>query len=265
MSHHSTLLYPCTVTSDFRFKCGLNSERLPLLAISGCGGGSGVSNTPPPPPPPTLSLTFAPYAPAMTPGSSLSVFVTATQPIASLTPSFTLGPLPSGITSPTAFPLSVPLSGASFNLTADSKLALGSYSPPIKVTVGSASSSSVLALTVVQAVGSIGCAIPLFSEVQVVPGGSGTFTSQTVNASPTHVEMALSVSGLPSGITATIQPNFLLAGQSGTVTLSAASNAPAGQNVKLTLTGTPTLSIPTSNLPFLLDVLPSLASALSIL
>ena len=58
MSHHSTLLYPCTVTSDFRFKCGLNSERLPLLAISGCGGGSGVSNTPPPPPPPHAVSDF---------------------------------------------------------------------------------------------------------------------------------------------------------------------------------------------------------------
>jgi hypothetical protein len=108
----------------------------------------------------------------------------------------------------------------------------------------------------VQAVGSVGLATPLFSEIQVVAGGSGTFNFQSLNASPAQVEIEISVSGLPPGVTATIQPNPLLAGQSGSVTLSASSNAPSGQNVELTLTGTPTLSIPASNLPFLLDVLP---------
>ncbi len=225
-----------------------------LVTMSGCGGGSSATNTPPPPPP--FSLTFAPTAPAMTPGSSLTVFVTATNPNAGLPPSFTLGPLPPGITSTTAFPVSVPPSGTTFNLTTDAKVAVGSYNLIIQETVGSSSSSSVLSLTVAQGLGGVGFAIPLSPEVQVIPGGAGTFAFQTLNSSPDQIEVTLSASGLPPGVTATIQPNPLLGGQGGNVVLRASSTAPSVQNAEIMLTATPTLSVPASSMTFLLDVLP---------
>ncbi|MFD8780710.1 M28 family peptidase [Kitasatospora sp. NPDC059599] len=71
----------------------------------------------------------------------------------------------------------------------------------------------------------------------VQPGASTTATVGTALTSGTAQSVGLSVSGAPSGVTATVSPSSVQTGSSATLTLSASSGAPAGTYV-ITVTGT---------------------------
>jgi RHS repeat-associated protein len=89
-------------------------------------------------------------------------------------------------------------------------------------------------------------------------GGSGQiqFSTNSDAIPSADYEIQLSVSGLPSGTTASVSPATILLGQSTTVTVSASSTAPESQNVTVTLTGTPLAPAPPSSITFLVDVTP---------
>ncbi|MEV7770330.1 M28 family peptidase [Kitasatospora sp. NPDC086791] len=71
----------------------------------------------------------------------------------------------------------------------------------------------------------------------VQPGSSTTATVGTALTSGTAQSVNLSVSGAPSGVTATVSPSSVQTGSSATLTLSASAGAPAGTYV-ITVTGT---------------------------
>jgi hypothetical protein len=89
-------------------------------------------------------------------------------------------------------------------------------------------------------------------------GGSGQiqFSTNSDAIPSADYEIQLSVSGLPSGTTASVSPATIMPGQSTTVTVSASSTAPDAQNVTVTLTGTPLAPAPPSSITFLVDVTP---------
>ena len=74
----------------------------------------------------------------------------------------------------------------------------------------------------------------------VSPGGQTTFSVLTSLASGTAEAISLSVSGLPSGVTGSFSPSQPTAGQSSTLTLTAASNAPNAAATTFTVKGTST-------------------------
>jgi subtilisin-like proprotein convertase family protein len=71
----------------------------------------------------------------------------------------------------------------------------------------------------------------------VAAGTSTTYAVQTAVLSGTAQSISLSISGLPSGVTASFSPSTVTAGNSSTLTVTAAANAPAS-NAQLTITGT---------------------------
>ncbi|HEX6488684.1 MAG TPA: hypothetical protein VF137_07410 [Candidatus Dormibacteraeota bacterium] len=77
------------------------------------------------------------------------------------------------------------------------------------------------------------------SSQTVTAGHSVTYTVSTT-AIGTAQTVSLSASGLPSGVTASFQPQSVTAGSSSTLTLTAASNAPASSSTTFTVTGTGT-------------------------
>jgi len=94
----------------------------------------------------------------------------------------------------------------------------------------------------------------LSSEVEVPAGGSGKIQFMTAANGPTNYQVQLSLSGLPPGTTATINPQTITPGQSTTVTITASSTAPESQNTTVTLTGTAPAPVAPASIGFLVDV-----------
>jgi hypothetical protein len=67
-------------------------------------------------------------------------------------------------------------------------------------------------------------------------------------------DITSSVSGLPTGTSASFSPATFPVGQNVTVTVTAAANAPVTQNATVTLTGTPSASVAPSSATFYVDV-----------
>src|SRR6185312_13731016 len=168
----------------------------------------------------------------------------------------TLGTLPTGITTAnTSVPL--PPTGISFHLQAANSAVAGTYDLPLTVTSGSSTGQGDFDFTVsTSAVPSFSFSTPLNNEMGVPIGGSGSLQFQTsVNSSNnTDFDITPSVTGLPSGTTAAFSPSVFLPGQSVTVTLTAANNAPITQNASVLLTGTPSASVPNATANFFVDV-----------
>ena len=229
---------------------------LSLVAVS-CGGGS--SSGGPGPNPAALSLSVTPNSLVLLPNSSIVMNIKAQESNTSATPTVTLSNLPSGLTTTTTFPLSVPASGTSITLQSSVSMATGQYTLTLSGQAGSATTSVSVPLTVqTAALPSFYFVSPLFSEVQVPIGGSGTYQFSTgfnSTAAPTYL-VALTVNGLPPGTSASLNPATILPGQSGTVTITASSAAALTQNAEITLTGTPLAPTSTSSIMFLADVSP---------
>ncbi len=224
-----------------------------VLSCASCGGGGGGGGTPPPI---QLALVVSPSAATIYPSSSFTVLVTASANSSSQ-PSLTSVTLPAGITTTASFPLDIPSAGVSIHFQTSSGIAAGSYTLTFSGSVGSISSTANLVATVQTSTpSSFFFPTPLFSEVAVPFGGSSQVQVTTLATPPASYDVQLSLSGLPAGTSATINPSIITVGQSATITITAASTAPFAENVSITLTGTPGAPVPSASLRFLLDVTP---------
>src|SRR5580700_605397 len=234
----------------FLFALGLS------LLLASCGSGGGSQSQPPPPPPLTLSASPIPLI--MYPSTSFVVTITAISD-GSATPMVTGAQLPTGITAITAFPLAVPrLGAATILLQTDATIAAGNYTLTFNGEASGATASASLAATLQTTAPDFNFGQGVSSEVGVPFGGSGQiqFSTNSDAIPSADYEIQLSVSGLPSGTTASVSPATIMPGQSTTVTVSASSTAPESQNVTVTLTGTPLAPAPPSSITFLVDVTP---------
>ena len=159
--------------------------------------------------------------------------------------SLSVSGLPNGVTasfSPNPAPPSAV--GSTLTLTATNSASLGQYIVTITGTSGSQTATTTL---------SIGVYAPSFtvSDYSSVTMGQGTSSTSSVSITPLYGfagNVNLSVSGLPSGVTASFSPNpaSALAGSS-TLTLMATSTASLGQYI-VTITGTSGSQIATTPL-----------------
>lgn len=227
-----------------------------VIAMIGCGGGGSAGNhggggdlLP------TLSLSVSPANPTIYSGVSFSVLVTATESGITATPTITLGSLPAGLSTSSVFPMSVPKSGATIGFTTSTSIAPGNYSVPISGTADSATASASIALQVSAGTPPVAYfARGLFNEVGLAQGASTTLQFQLLGSSDYNV--ALSLGGLPSGVSASINPQNIIPGDTFQLTLTASAGAAPAQNVELTLTGTPSANIASPSSTFLLDITP---------
>lgn len=206
--------------------------------------------------PPALALCATPSPTTVFSGSSFSFTVQPSEVNVSGTATLTLGSLPAGITSTnTSVPL--PSSGVTLHLQAANSTAAGTYDLTLNGAAGTSTARGDFNFTVsTGAPPNFVFSSPLAREVGVPIGGSGSIQYGTVVNSISSVDFDItpSVSGLPPGTTATFSPSVFSAGQSVTVTLSAASTAPVTQNASVTLTGTPSAQVASASTTFFADV-----------
>jgi hypothetical protein len=208
-------------------------------------------------PPPFLLLSASPNPLLIYPNSTVTLQISAQTNITSVTPTVTLGQLPPGITTTTTFPLAIPAGGASINFHIDASVAVGSsFTLAISGKAGSASASVQVPAIVQTNPPTFFFTKGLFSEVGVPFGGSGQIQFTALPNGQADYDVQLTLSGLPPGTTATINPQIIPVGQSATVTISAASTAPESQNASVTLTGTPLAPAAGASISFLVDVTP---------
>jgi hypothetical protein len=227
--------------------CALNASL--FLASCGSSGGGSRSSTP------YLSLNASPDQLTIYPNTTFNVLVTATTNTSSI-PTLAQPQLPSGITTTTTFPVTIPTGGVSISFQTSPTIAPGNYTLTLNGQAGSASATASLSATLQTSAVSFYFVQGQYSEVDVPFGSSGQMQFMTAADGEADYEVALSVSGLPSGTTATVNPQTITPGQSATVTISASSAAPTSQNVVLTLTGTPSAPTASASISFLLDVTP---------
>lgn len=124
------------------------------------------------------------------------------------------------------------------NLSAAPTVAPGSY--PVTVTAsgtGGLTRSTVVTLRVVAASGAdftLGAGQP---SITVGPGGSGTVPIQVGAVGGFGAAVGLTVSGLPSGVTAGLAPPAVSGNGSSTLSLQVAPTVPAGGQVAVVVTG----------------------------
>ena len=204
----------------------------------------------------TMVLCATPSPTTVYAGSSFSFTVQPTEVNISGNGTLTLGSLPAGITSQNVS-VALPPSGATLHLQASNSTAAGTYDLILNGTVGTSTAAGDFNFTVNTGTPPIFYfTTPLSKEVGVPIGGSGSIQYGTLINSSGSVDFDVtpSVSGLPPGTTATFSPSVFSAGQSVTVTLHAASNAPVTQNASVTLIGTPSAQVSNATANFLADV-----------
>jgi hypothetical protein len=221
-------------------------------------GGLAVTSDPfayPASSPPVLALCVTPSPATVYVGSSFSVTVQPTEVNVSGNGTLALGSLPAGITTAsTNVPL--PPTGVTVHLQAANSTVTGTYDLALTGTAGTSSGKGDFNFTVSNgAPPSFYFVSPISTEVGVPIGGSGSIQFQTsADSTNADFDVTPSVTGLPPGTTATFSPAVFAAGQSVTVTLTAAGNAPVTQNASITLTGTPSVQVASATANFLADV-----------
>lgn len=245
------------------------------LTITGSSGtlthtlNIGLTISSPPPPPPDFSLSLSPSSVTLMPSGSASTTVTVGS-IGGFTDTVSLSAtgLPSGVSasfSPTSVtPPSGGSASSSLTLTASSSAVAGTYTVTIHGIAGNSSHTVTLTLTI----GS-----PADFTVSVAPQslsiaqGSGASTTVTVGSlNGFNSSTSLSISGLPSGVTATFSPTSVTppagGSASSTLTLAVSSSASTGSftvsiggssgslshstNLTLTITGPPDFTVAAS-------------------
>jgi IPT/TIG domain-containing protein len=173
----------------------------------------------------------------------------------------TLGTLPAGVTA-TASTITVRPTGAPVHLKAAGTTALGSYDLSFKGTAATASATGDFSFTVISSAGASGFSLVprnFVTELAVPIGSSASLTFDAPapfgsGSNPILFDVTPSLSALPPGTTVTFTPPTFPVGQSVTVTLAAAANAPVTQNFSITLTGTPSAAVPAATAQFFADV-----------
>lgn len=220
--------------------------------LASCGGGV---NSQSPPPPPFLSLAASPNSLTIYPNTSFVVTVTASTD-QQVTPSLTAAELPAGITTTTTFPVPIPFGGVAISLQTDGTLTGSNYTLTFSGQAGAATASKSVSATLQPTAPAFYFLHGLFHEVGVPFGGSGQMQFPTGVNDQGDYEVELSLSGLPPGTTATINPPTILVGKPANVTITASGTAPQSQNLTVTLTGTPLAPADPASIAFLVDVTP---------
>ena len=189
---------------------------------------------------PGIALTSTASNVILLAGANTTVPVTSTVSGGLSAPvSLSLSGLPTGVTSTfTPSTIAAPGSGAStLKFTATAAAVAGSYAVIAKATGGGLTSTLPITLTIQPA--------PAFtltaskSSIAILPGGSTTLNLTTAGNSTFSAAVALTSSGLPSGVTASLAPATIPSPGSGTSVLTlAASSAAAPGSYTLTLTAT---------------------------
>ena len=205
--------------------------------------------------PPLLAVCATPDPASIYPGTGFQATLQAFAINIAATPTVTLGALPAGVTTPSTGSLAIPPAGALVQFKAAASVAAGSYSVLLNAVAGGSTDTAVLALTVPQGTPpSISWVSSLANETDVTIGSSAQ-RQLTLQAFPAvDYTVTPSVSGLPTGVTASISPATLVPGQTTTLTLQAAANAPVSMNTTVTVTGTAAASVSAATTTFLLDI-----------
>jgi alpha-tubulin suppressor-like RCC1 family protein len=209
---------------------------LSLLLVSCSDNGGGVTDPGPGPgPQPTLALTLGSASVGVTQGQANTVAVTITRgggfdgPV-----SLSLEGAPSGVTG-TFDPASIPSGSTASTLTLAASTASGVGSSSLTVRAsgqGVGAQTASLALTVDPAPGFTLTIDPDWLDIP--QGQSGTAEIQITRTQFTAA-IALSVSGMPSGITASVSPASVT-GDVATLTVDVGANADPGDHT-VTVTG----------------------------
>ncbi len=205
--------------------------------------------------PPFFSVCGSPNPATVYAGTSFAVTLQASLVNTGATPTVSLGSLPAGVTLKTALPLALPPAGALVQLKADSTVKPGTYSIPVTGQVGSLSNTGQLTLNVQQgAPPAFFWLGPEFNEAAVTIGAAAQRQFVLQAYPPVDYSVTPTVGGLPPGITATFSPAVLVPGQTTTLTIQAAANAPVTMNTTVTVTGTADAPVAPATTSFLVDV-----------
>ena len=163
--------------------------------------------------------TVAPSASVLPAGSTTAVFTVKTNNGFASAIQFSATGLPAGVTS-TFAPASLSTSGSTtLTLAASASATPGVYAVNVVATSGGTSRSVPLSLTVVNAPP---LALTLSSSyIDVAAGATGTTKITTSKSSAFNAAVALSVSGVPKGITVQLSPTSIAAPGAGTSNLTA--------------------------------------------
>jgi Zn-dependent metalloprotease len=190
-----------------------------------------------------FSLSLNPTAGSVRQGSSATTTV-ATQVTSGTAQTVTLAAsgLPAGVTA-TFSPSSVTAGGSStLTLTANATASTGSKTVTVTGTGGGVSHTATYTLTVTTTQPGNTFSVSLApGAATVAPGSSTTATVSTATTGGSAQPVALSVSGAPTGVTATVSPSSVTSGGSATLTVAVAATAAAG-SYTLTVTGSGTSS-----------------------
>jgi hypothetical protein len=186
-----------------------------------------------------FSLSASPSSQTVVQGSSTSYSVTVAPTTGRRqTVQFSVGGLPSGATG-TFSPTSVGGSGSS-TLTVATALTTpaGSYTLTITGTGTSATHSTTVSLTVTTPVSNDFSISASPTSLSLAQGTGGTSTIGTAVTSGSPQTIGLSLSGLPSGASASFNPTSVTAGASSTLTVNAGTAAAGSYTLTITGTGT---------------------------
>jgi DNA-binding beta-propeller fold protein YncE len=229
---------------------------LPLVAAA-CGGGG---SAPPPPPPLAAFLVNVPLGTAVLATGATSSIQVGIQGVNGFsgTVSVTVSGLPSGVTAST---IQVPAnSSGSITLTASASAATGNSTLTFTGTSGSLTNNAFETLEVGPPA-NFQLSGPPIPEVDLRFGSSdqiGIGISACCSPAVGGYPVSLSVSGLPTGVTATFSSNPVSAGQTSTLTLTAPPNGQFAQNHKFIVTASTSVPVPnpTQQLTLFLDLAP---------
>jgi hypothetical protein len=206
--------------------------------------------------PAALAFCVTPTPTTVYPGSSFSFTVQPSEVNITDNGTLALGNLPAGITSSNTS-VALPPSGVTVHFQAANSTAAGTYDLALNAAVATSSAKGDFNFTVSTGmVPGFSFTSPFATEVGVPIGGSGSIQYGTIVGSSSSVDFDItpSVSSLPPGTTATFSPSVFSPGQSVTVTLTAANNAPVTQNATVTLIGTPSAHTANATANFFADV-----------
>jgi hypothetical protein len=210
--------------------------------------------------PPVLAFCSLPAGANIYPGSSFALSFLATQVNTTGPATINSITFPAGITPVSALPFATGTAQTRFTLKAAPSLAVGTLTIPFSGSAGATSTTGTIGLTAVTgAAPSFFFTAPSETELGVAIGGSSSevFSSgSNGGGNSSDYAVDLSISGLPSGTTASIAPSTIIPGDQFKVTVTAAGNAPESQNVPVTITGTPSSSASPASMKFTVDVTP---------
>jgi hypothetical protein len=147
--------------------------------------------------------------------------------------------LPSGATATfTPTSIAAPGSGSSTLKLSAGTAAAGTYTVTVTGSGGGKTHSTTVSFTVTTTAGPDFSLSVSPSSLSVASGSSGTATASTSVSGGFNSAVSLSVSGVPSGATATFSPTSIAAPGSGSSTLTVATGTAAAGTYSLTVTGT---------------------------